>query len=685
VTIAHRMRSLGTGFLAGTLLPGAIVLTVVMALPAAAMQDLPGGTLPPEAPGDDPLAPAPAPQPADTLVLGDEEDPGDEDEVVVRNPPIHAEPVPARWTTGVWEWDREALQSTRSLTLLELMEEIPGVIGLRGGDHGQPSSVTAFGLGGGRVRVFLDGVELPPLEGSVVDLSRVGLGGVDRVRVQRRPGELRVDLTPLRLFEPRPYTLLEVGTGDLNTNLFRGTFAHPAALGGNVVVSLDRIDTEGPFRDEPGASFGAHIRHNLFRAGGSALSWEYRTMNSRRPPELWSPRNLSRTDLSLHLRHQLDGGIVLGAFAQRSWLGVDYGRGVSPPAQPEVNEDSRDQFGARASLERELWWGEAGARIGTGEGWPSHVLDLRGGGRLDGLGGASIALERQGWEGAGSATGVHARVWTEPRLGLSLFGEAEQGTRGVPFRLIPEHPVPPESDDPLLPDGMPTRTGTGTGPARQVGSGNGNGNGNGSGEDNGEDEFAASFTDRTGFRAGIEYRWNDVHLGAAVLRASADSLHPVGFRPDMEGVVTAGPVRNGVEGTATLPLNRLLSGLEVTGSMQFWDEEGDWRYLPRRSYEGRFRFHDIFLESGNLEVWGDVGVRGRDGMSLPLLDGDTGPGRATVGSSQTWHARVQVRVVSVRVFVMWDNFTIRQNNRDFPETRLPATRVLYGIRWTLWN
>jgi len=136
---------------------------------------------------------------------------------------------------------------------------------------------------------------------------------------------------------------------------------------------------------------------------------------------------------------------------------------------------------------------------------------------------------------------------------------------------------------------------------------------------------------------------------------------------------------------ATLPLTRVLTGLELTGSAQLWDEGGDWRYLPRRSYEGRFRFHDLYLESGNLEVWGDVGVRGRDGMSLPLLDGPAGPGRATVGSSQTWFARVQVRVVSVRVFVMWDNFTIRDRNQDFPGRVLPATRVLYGIRWTLWN
>ena len=32
----------------------------------------------------------------------------------------------------------------------------------------------------------------------------------------------------------RPYSLIEAGTGDLNTNVLRGTFSHPRALGGVV-------------------------------------------------------------------------------------------------------------------------------------------------------------------------------------------------------------------------------------------------------------------------------------------------------------------------------------------------------------------------------------------------------------------------------------------------------------------
>ncbi|MFH1762910.1 MAG: hypothetical protein ABIF09_01845 [Gemmatimonadota bacterium] len=52
---------------------------------------------------------------------------------------------------------------------------------------------------------------------------------------------------------------------------------------------------------------------------------------------------------------------------------------------------------------------------------------------------------------------------------------------------------------------------------------------------------------------------------------------------------------------------------------------------------------------------------------------------------QSWFVRLQLRIVTVRAFIMWENFTIRQRNQDFPNRILPSTRSFYGVRWTLWN
>ena len=73
--------------------------------------------------------------------------------------------------------------------------------------------------------------------------------------------------------------------------------------------------------------------------------------------------------------------------------------------------------------------------------------------------------------------------------------------------------------------------------------------------------------------------------------------------------------------------------------------------------------------------------------SLPLETvGEDGlPVAVDVPFNQSWYFRIQVRVVSLRIFIRWENFTVREENRDFPNRTLPKSRVMYGIRWTLWN
>jgi hypothetical protein len=194
-----------------------------------------------------------------------------------------------------------------------------------------------------------------------------------------------------------------------------------------------------------------------------------------------------------------------------------------------------------------------------------------------------------------------------------------------------------------------------------------------------------SVTDRSGYRAGIELRRGDLVLGAAWLRVEADSLHPTGLPFDRGAEPVRGGERTGVEALVRIPLTPLLPGLELAGSVQRWDRTREWRYLPRHRYQGGVHFHDVFLESGNLEVWADVAVGGRDPMSVPLRPEEGGATSGSVPFQQSWSARIQIRIVSARVFVLWENFTLRENNQDVPGRLLPATRALYGVRWTLWN
>ena len=69
---------------------------------------------------------------------------------------------------------------------------------------------------------------------------------------------------------------------------------------------------------------------------------------------------------------------------------------------------------------------------------------------------------------------------------------------------------------------------------------------------------------------------------------------------------------------------------------------------------------------------------------VPVPTGEQ-PEPTTVPFYQSWYALIQVRVLELRVFIAWENFTVRRNNRDFPGRNLPIFRAHYGIRWYLWN
>jgi hypothetical protein len=158
---------------------------------------------------------------------------------------------------------------------------------------------------------------------------------------------------------------------------------------------------------------------------------------------------------------------------------------------------------------------------------------------------------------------------------------------------------------------------------------------------------------------------------------------------DRDGLVLPGIERTGLELSGRVPLPLLPDGFAFTGALTLWDDPA--RYLSERSYQAWFVFHNQYKESGNLEVWGRLGVEGRGNLIVPLADpalppsGDEPPAPLTQPFYQSWNALIQVRIVNLRLFVGWQNFSVRRNNQDFPDRILPIFRSYYGVRWILWN
>jgi hypothetical protein len=141
--------------------------------------------------------------------------------------PVLPAHVPASVTIGPpWSWDRNTLPATGALTLGELLDRIPGVTSFRAGWISAPEMAALNGRFG-RVRIFLDGVEIDPLSARLNgqhDLSLVDLFQLEDATAEVGADELRVHLRSWRVRNTTPTTRIDIHTGDLQTNSYRGFY-----------------------------------------------------------------------------------------------------------------------------------------------------------------------------------------------------------------------------------------------------------------------------------------------------------------------------------------------------------------------------------------------------------------------------------------------------------------------------
>ncbi|MCC7052231.1 MAG: hypothetical protein IT355_03120 [Gemmatimonadaceae bacterium] len=144
-------------------------------------------------------------------------------------------------------WNRDSLFSTGALTLADFLDRVPGLASLRARFY-MGAQVGSYLGDAGRVRLFLDGIELDaidPRSGGVVDLSLFPIGALEELVVERGANELRLHMRswrgPLRL---TAQTRADVLTGDNRSNTFRGYLARRARNGFAFQVMLQQRSTD---------------------------------------------------------------------------------------------------------------------------------------------------------------------------------------------------------------------------------------------------------------------------------------------------------------------------------------------------------------------------------------------------------------------------------------------------------
>ena len=576
--------------------------------------------------------------------------------------PALPDPAPAAGITGIWEWDRTALLGVRGQTLWELLADIPGLLSIRSGDFGAATAVFPVGYSGGGLRLYYDGVEHLPLEGSLPDLARIPLSGLERVRVVQRPGGVEVRLFRRVHSDARAASLVEAGTGDLDTNLLRATFSLPRLFGGKGALAIERLDSRG--RDAPGAMTGGWFRYSVHKGDRAGLRYEVRRMAADRTAINESPASVKRSDWTLHGRLGLAEGLLVEGWATSASVATGDSTEVFP-----FSPEPRKQRGASLSGTRGPVWGRATARYNEGKGVADRELSVELSALPGRWGGVSGRAWRESWDDR-RGSGYDVRGWATPHPYAAVFLERGHGSRSVPFLNPPPPPEEPEDT---------TMNGTEDPDTMEM--------------DPGPE---GRFTARNGTRFGTRLNWRLIEVSIARLWIEADTVWPTGLLFDRGGAVLPQPRRGGWEVTGRFPLRP--RGLFLAGEVQFWEKTDSAApptlYFPDYVYRAGFSFHRTFLATGNFELWVDLGVHGRPEMYVPLRDESVPPPGegeederppSMVPFSQNWYFRLQMRFLTLNIFATVENVSYRDNNQDVPGVLLPVTRGMYGVRWTFWN
>jgi hypothetical protein len=105
------------------------------------------------------------------------------------------------------------------------------------------------------VRVFRDGVELDPLDartgvanrrGGMIDPSLIPIWTLEEVVVEQGAQELRVHLRTWRVARTTPFTRVDISTGDLETNTYRGYFGRRFGQGAALQLGAQQFSTSEP-------------------------------------------------------------------------------------------------------------------------------------------------------------------------------------------------------------------------------------------------------------------------------------------------------------------------------------------------------------------------------------------------------------------------------------------------------
>jgi hypothetical protein len=142
-------------------------------------------------------------------------------------------------------FDRDSIEWGHAVTVGDLLLDVPGVFLWRGGYAGRPEPVNYQGRGGASVEYFLDGI--PYVAAGVdsvgVDPALFTISFLDRIEVERWPGQLRVHLFTRRHDRLAPRSRIAVARGDNDFARYEAELERRYQNGPGYVLAADYMDS----------------------------------------------------------------------------------------------------------------------------------------------------------------------------------------------------------------------------------------------------------------------------------------------------------------------------------------------------------------------------------------------------------------------------------------------------------
>ena len=530
-----------------------------------------------------------------------------------------------------YEWNRTQLFATGSLTLVDLLDRIPGLTTFRSGWLSTPQ--TAMYAGNfERVRIFYDGVEIDDLDGrtgGVLDLASVPLWSLEHLSIERAAGETRIYMRSWRVDNTDPYTRADVATGNEDTNLYRGFYGKRFDGGGVLQFGGQQYGVTSPRFAGSGDALTLLTRIGVAKKSWSIDGFMIRHHPTRdlqqpvaglgRPPIL----GLDATYTDAYVRAAV-GGVNSGPWAQLTVASLGF-KGTTEPNRTVGAGLLADTLERRASESQ--YNVSAGATLGP--------LRFEVGDRLRALGGNTY-----------NAASARADV-VSPIGSLSGFVEHD-GYRNTTSADagIRAQPLPFLAISGSVGQSIPRGSGAASEPAR------------------------------TSVRGEAGIKLFGPWLSAGIISTE----NAAGAAPLVYDTLFLPTVAGRVKGKTLSLRGPLFAGLGVDAWVTQWDDSV--AYLPRYQSRSEINYANDFARRfprGEFGVKAGMVFEYRSHVDFPLAAGDV---RTEV--SKTLTGIVEIRILRAIISYQQRNLFSYQYHiiQGFEMPRVLAT---YGVRWEFWN